>query len=257
MIKLAFSCTLLAFSCVAPRCMGDIILLSATGGVSGSGDASATTDLTSQFQNFNFSDPESGSGSATASAQGTFSEEDASVQASVSQGYSVSDNNISISMQSSGSGTEQGVFAFPLYSASADANVTSDLSLEFELTNTYMVQLSGSMAMIINPLSGLSSGDQSAGLDGTFFTNDSNQMFAGIGGQFLLTPGIYTMSADSSWLAFAVGGPFNPHEFDTTAELSFNADFTPIVPEPQWSVLILALLVVVWHLIFLRRHRQG
>ena len=224
--------------------MADIVLLSVSGGVSGFGDAGAVSDLTSQYQSFTLSDS-IGSGSATATAQGSFfgGYEDAFAEASATQGYNVSTNNISIDMQSSGDGSEQGVYLASITNAFADAQVSQDLSLEIELTSAYMVQLSGFMFVDCNPqLPFGDCGSQSL----SAFNND-------FGGPSLLTPGIYTVSASSSWFNTAFAGPFNPHEFDVNARLSFNADFTPIVPEPRWISWLVMPLAILISLVAARR----
>ncbi len=256
MKKFSFGCIVVVFSCTLPHVMADIVLLSVSGDLSGSGDAGATSDLTSQFQSFNLSDS-IGSGSATATAQGTFFEEDASAEATASQGFDVSDNNISIEMQSSGSGSEEGPPIFGVATAFADAQVTDDLSLEIELTNAYMVELSGSLFVTCSPETDFGCGGGSIDLFHQVFLDDITGVI--VNQQFLLAPGIYTVSVSSSWSENAFGGYLNPHEFDASADLSFNADFTQVVPEPRSiSLLVMPLalsisLVTAWRRV-LRRY---
>jgi hypothetical protein len=237
-----------------PERYANIVPISISGSVSGSGVAFANTDLTSASQNLSFSDPSSGSGSAMASAIGTLSNEDASVEASASQFGNVGDTSIEISTQSSGSGSETGLFLQQGgYFAGANALVTNDLSIEFELTGAYLVQLSGSMAMVFDQPSPLNCGGQDVFIAGFDFSNDCNQMFRGIGGQLLLTPGVYTISASSSWNGNAVGGFGNPHEFTVSGDISFTANFTP-VPEPRWGAMLAAPLAMC---VYIAARRPG
>jgi len=259
MLKLVVCCLLLAFSCAVPRGMADIVVLSSDGLVSGSGYAYVS--LNSQSQSFSFSDPMSGSGSAIV----TFPGEEpgygsqASSQASAGQGWSLNGNSLSIDLNSSWSGSVEGAFAGPFNLNYSSAQAMSNLSLEVELTSTYAVQLSGTMTALTQGLNnGLLDDYQIATFDGVSFSNYLNAPCCNTieWPQFVLGPGIYSMSADSSWSDAAISGFGNPHEFSDFAKVEFNADFTPVVPEPRW-VVIPALLLMVIGSFAVRKHRAA
>lgn len=68
---------------------------------------------------------------------------------------------------------------------------------------------------------------------------------------FTLAPGIYTLDALSEMdltADYAIPGSYSE------AGVSLSADFTAI-PEPFWTPILPASLVVLWHWAFLRRRK--
>jgi hypothetical protein len=183
-----------------------------------------------------------------------FSGRGATIDASASQTSDLTSTNLNV-----------GLFVLADFSGSSDlmfgnADATSQYSLVFDLTNPYVVHLTGDIvgeSLSRSPLGGPGgSFDGEIHLSGpglqfdqvlTFPMDSSgNQPFD----QFLtLGPGQYTLNVISG---------LNGEQSDilnATSSLSsdLNADFTPAIPEPAQVSTFLGLLIVVG-LFFCRRH---
>jgi hypothetical protein len=244
---------------VMPYCLADFVPISVSEQVQGSGNIllcpfGLTEDCLNNNFDFAASNSASGpyqiskSGQAALSAQG-FINSDISVDATAQQTSDVSGANISVNMATQ---PEMDGTAYPV---SANVTVSNQFLLLFNLTSPAIVHLTGSIdAYAIGGFyyNGLALGDAQFLFTGPglqFEQDPCGEGFCFPGNltfdeQFLLNPGTYTFSAftDASIAAefFIDGAP------PTTADLSVNADFTPVPEtEPRWMAMVLAALIVI------------
>jgi hypothetical protein len=127
-------------------------------------------------------------------------------------------------------------------------DVTEQFSLEFDLTAPSVVHLKGftqgfSCRLLFG---GTCMFDSQLTLSGPGFQFDSSAI---PGGEFdlvsTLEPGIYTLSAVADLRENAIYG-----DNIVSAQGSLSADFTPVVPEPRWTPIIPAVLIIVGACIF-------
>jgi hypothetical protein len=126
-----------------------------------------------------------------------------------------------------------------------DVNVTEQFSLEFDLTDPSVVHLTGYTDGFVGCSAFYLSGNCT--FESQLTLNGPGFQFNGSGTEFdqlsSLQPGVYTLSAVAdlqSDVGYAIFG-----DNEVGADVSLNADFTPVVAEPQWTPVIPAVLVGV------------
>jgi len=221
-----------------------ITAVAVNGSVTGSGSVSVRCDSCpggAGEGGFSFAGSNTQVGTFSKSVQGSFTDisgRSATVSGSAEQATAASATSVGVDFQDSaifdGVGAEW----------SALASLSNQYTLGFTLTTQSLMRLSGSGGMQWY-LSG-------AGLNIGPLFGPFDQTFTADPGDYMLTVSdMMNLIGQPS----PIGGGASTH-FEQTDQLSLTADFTPIVPEPRWTVGLLASFLILCHFVSCRRREQ-
>jgi hypothetical protein len=166
----------------------------------------------------------------------------AQVSATLQQNVDLTANHLSTLLK-----TEAYAFGSGSFNTDAEISATNENTVVFDSTGPFVIHLTADETSFPNGvlttlpnLYFVFSGPEGLIFDSffSFYPPLGEQSFDET---WLLQPGQYTLAqVDDVVNGFAPGAG---GEVDDLASLALDADFTPVVPEPRWGVLFLALLV--------------